>query len=209
MELIFTSAILGEKILTWPCFSRHRHRRNDPQKSHRPGLSFDGMMVWVEVSHKSIAAWLHLGGEGMTSDRVEIRALIFFLGVYIKHSCFIVPNYNSKFSRCWGDFFSFFQHFAMFFFECHWWCWPLLMNSKTPRRCSNQLSKQWFGDWTSLSCRKFMKWFFRETPLEITFSMATICKCPCLGLERLLLFHRGCSQRCRHSASFHRKCNIK
>lgn len=63
------------------------------------------MMVWVEVSHKSIAAWLHLGGEGMTSDRVEIRALIFFLGVYIKHSCFIVPNYNSKISRCcWGDF---------------------------------------------------------------------------------------------------------
>ena len=61
------------------------------------------------------------GGEGMTSDRVEIRAQIFFLGVYIKHSCFIVPNHNSKFSRCWGDFFSFFQHFAMLFFECHWW----------------------------------------------------------------------------------------
>lgn len=66
MELIFTSAILGEQILTWPWFFKASPSKEwrTPKKSHRPGLSFDGMMVWVEVSHKSIAAWLHLGVRG-------------------------------------------------------------------------------------------------------------------------------------------------
>ena len=97
----------------------------DTQKKPSPRFILrrdDGLGGSLTQIYRSMAP---SGGEGMicgwvTSDRVEIRALILFLGVYIKHSCFIVPNYNSKFSRCWGDFFSFFQHFAMFFFECHW-----------------------------------------------------------------------------------------
>lgn len=83
-------------------FSRHRHRRNDEHPKKAIAQVYPSTGWWFGwKSHTNLSQHGSIWGWG---DRVEIRALIFFLGVYIKHSCFIVPNYNSKFSRRWGDF---------------------------------------------------------------------------------------------------------
>lgn len=84
-------------------FSRHRHRRNDEHPKKAIAQVYPSTGWWFGwKSHTNLSQ--HGSIWGVRGWPVTgLRFVPWFF--YIKHSCFIVPNYNSKFSRCcWGDF---------------------------------------------------------------------------------------------------------